>query len=123
MPIQPTPQDAVLPSSQSNWNQPISQFEQLSINTNIEEEPTRPNDIMGNAMKSLVNIDDISSPVDSISMNPFGEGREKDEKEKKKRERMKRSQGIPPPSAKFGMTVSLADIQANKSVRTFCCQG
>jgi len=94
---------------------PAQQFAQLSVNTEQHEE-TGPKDAFGTAMKNLVNIDDIASPVEMLSLNPFAEDREKEEKEKKKREKARQSRGIPPPGSKFGgAQPSLAEMQTIRS--------
>jgi len=85
---------------------PETQFAKLGVTVPPEADDE---DGVSSAMKKLINLDDISSPVDApLTMNPFGE----DEKDKKKN----KTKAIPPVSAKYGhQSSSLAEIQTIKA--------
>jgi len=90
------------------------QFAHSNINTTVEEE-NDPKDDVGKLMKSLVNIDDISSPVENLNLNSLADDKEKEEKEKEKAQKQNKSRGIPPPAAKWsGFQPSLAEMQQAK---------
>lgn len=98
---------------------PTPQLAQLSINTQVDEEEDAPKDDVGKLMKSLVNIDDISSPVENLSLNPFADDREKEDKEKEKAQKLRRSRGIPPPAANWaGAQPSLSQMQHVKPTQS-----
>lgn len=79
---------------------PEGQFSNLTVNTDPNDE-----DGISSAMKKLINIDDIGSPVEApLTMNPF-----EDEKKNK-------TKAIPPVSQKLGNpSASLSEMQTIKS--------
>lgn len=80
---------------------PEAQFANLAVSTSEPDDE----DGISSAMKKLINIDDIGSPV--VSMNPFG-----DDKDTKKN----KTKAIPPVSQKFGNpSASLSQIQTIKT--------
>lgn len=99
---------------------PVANGVQLSINTALtdekEEEDGEPVSEVDKAFKMLVNIDDITSPVEGETKlsigNPF-------EEEKEDRTKMKKSKAIPPPAKSWaGPQPTLQEIQAIKPTTT-----